>query len=58
MEKKPYLIAGVKPSTKIKYINENKQNQTDFKEYKEYAHPSSRKNRNILSVDEGYKRVT
>ena len=57
MEKKPYLIAGVKPSMKRKYINEKKQNQSDFKELKEYANPPTRTTSNILSLTERYEEI-
>jgi len=48
MEKKRYLIGGVKPSLKRKWINESKDNQSDFKELKEYANPRTPKKSNLL----------
>ena len=57
MEKKLYLIAGVKPSMKRKYINEKKQNQSDFKELNEYANPRTQETGNILSLTERYEEI-
>ena len=50
MEKKPYLIAGVKPSSRIKYENPLKQN--------EYAHTRTQAKSNLLSFNERHERVT
>ena len=57
MEKRPYLIAGVKPSPRIKYENPLKQNQSDLKELHEYAHTRTEAKSNLLSFNERYERL-
>ena len=49
---KRYLIGGVKPSPRRKWINENKDNQNDFKEINEYANPRTRTQSNLLPLDQ------
>ena len=56
MEKRPYLIAGVKPSPRIKYENPLKQNQSDLKELHEYAHTRTEAKSNLLSFNERHER--
>tara|TARA_B100000035_G_scaffold310416_1_gene318191 strand:- start:793 stop:981 length:189 start_codon:yes stop_codon:yes gene_type:complete len=58
MEKKRYLIGGVKPSLKRKWINERKDNQSDFKELKEYANPRTPKKSNLLPSKQRCKVIT
>ena len=58
MNRKRYLIGGVKPSRTRKWINENKDNQSDFKEINEYANPRTEKKSNLLYVKQGCKKLT
>ena len=55
MERKEYLIAGVKPSPRQKWINENKDNQSDFKEINEYGNPRTKTKSNLLSFKQRCK---
>ena len=57
MNRKRYLIGGVKPSRTRKWINENKDNQSDFKEINEYANPRTQETGNILSLTERYEEL-
>ena len=57
MERKQYLIAGVKPSLRRKWINEKKDNQSDFKEINEYANPRTKTTSNLLSSEQRRKVV-
>ena len=58
MERKRYLVGGVKPSLKIKWENPRKQNQTDFKELHEYAHTGTIAKSNLLSFNKRHERLS
>ena len=58
MERKQYLIAGVKPSLRRKWIDEGRDNQSDFKEINEYANPRTEKTGNLLSFKQRCKVLT
>ena len=57
MKRPPYLVAGVKPSPRIKYENPRKQNQTDLKELHEYANTTTSTKSNLLSFNERHERL-